>query len=60
MVPWFGYLAATLPKNDVAHNWPVTWVGLDVLLVGFMVATAVFGYLRHQLLVPAASGTGCC
>ena len=58
MVPWLGYLAVTLPAKYVAHNWTVTWVGFDVLLVGFMVATAVFGYLRRQLLVPAAFTTG--
>lgn len=58
MVPWLGYLSVTLPENYVAHNWPLTWVGFDILLVGFMVATAVLGYLRRQLLVPAAFTTG--
>src|SRR5947209_5435930 len=58
MIPWLGYLSATLPQNYVAHNWPLTWVGFDILLAGFMVATAVFGYLRRQLLVPAAFTTG--
>lgn len=58
MIPWLAYLAVTLPAKYVAHNWTVTWVGFDVLLVGFMVATAVFGYLRRQLLVPAAFTTG--
>ena len=47
-----------MPENYVAHNWPVTWVGFDILLVGFMLATAVLGYLRRQLLVPAAFTTG--
>lgn len=58
MIPWLGYLSMTLPQNYVAHNWPVTWIGFDILLVGFMVATAVLGYLRRQLLVPAAFTTG--
>jgi hypothetical protein len=58
MVPWLTYLSVTLPANYVAHNWPVTWIGFDVLLVAFMVATAVLGYLRRQLLVPAAFTTG--
>lgn len=58
MVPWLGYLSATLPEDYVAHNWPLTWVGFDLLLMGFMVATAVLGYLRRQLLVPAAFTTG--
>jgi hypothetical protein len=58
MVPWLVYLAMTLPGNYVAHNWPVTWVGFDILLVGFMVTTAVLGYLRRQLLVLAAFTSG--
>jgi hypothetical protein len=58
MIPWLGYLSTTLPQNYVAHNWPLTWIGFDMLLAGFMMATAVFGYLRRQLLVPAAFTTG--
>jgi len=58
MIPWLGYLSVTLPENYVAHNWPLTWVGFDVLLMGFMLTTAVLGYLRRQLLVPAAFTTG--
>jgi hypothetical protein len=58
MVPWLGYLSVTLPENYVAHNWPVTWIGFDILLVVFMVATAVLGYLRRQLLVLTAFTTG--
>lgn len=58
MVPWLGYLAVTLPHNYVAHNWPVTWIGFDILLVAFMLTTAVLGYLRRQLLVLAAFTTG--
>ncbi len=48
LVPWIGYLSMTLPPNYVAHNWPATWVGFDILLVGFMLATAVLGFLRRQ------------
>jgi hypothetical protein len=58
MVPWLGYLSMTLPDDYVAHNWPITWIGFDVLLVAFMLTTAVLGYLRRQLLVPAAFTTG--
>jgi len=58
MIPWLVYLAFTLPENYVAHNWPATWIGFDVLLVAFMVATAVFGYLRRQVLVFAAFTSG--
>ena len=58
MIPWLVYLSVTLPENYVAHNWPATWVGFDILLVGFMVATAVLGYLRRQLLLLAAFTSG--
>lgn len=59
MIPWLGYLSTTLPEDYVAHNWPLTWVGFDVLLMAFMVATALLGYLRRQVLIPAAFTTGC-
>lgn len=58
MIPWLIYLALTLPDSYVAHNWVLTWVGFDVLLVGFMLATAVFGYFRRQVLLFAAFTSG--
>ena len=58
MIPWLVYLSLTLPQNYVAHNWPATWIGFDVLLVAFMLATAVFGYLRRQVLLFFAFTSG--
>ena len=58
MIPWLVYLSVTLPENYVAHNWPATWVGFDILLVAFMLTTAVLGFLRRQLLVLAAFTSG--
>jgi hypothetical protein len=58
LIPWIGYLAMTLPQKYVAHNWPVTWVGFDLLLVLFMAATAIFGYLRRRALLLTAFTTG--
>lgn len=58
MIPWLAYLSLTLPEDYVARNWWLTWVGFDVLLVGFMIATAVFGYLRRQVLLFAAFTAG--
>ncbi|OBG66729.1 MULTISPECIES: hypothetical protein [unclassified Mycobacterium] len=58
MIPWVGYLSTTLPENYVVHDWPLTWVGFDILLMTFMVATAVLGFLRRQVLIPAAFTTG--
>jgi hypothetical protein len=58
MIPWIVYLAITLPDKYIAHNWPATWVGFDILLLLFMAATAVLGLLRRQLLVVTAFTTG--
>jgi hypothetical protein len=58
MVPWLVYLSMTLPENYVAHNWTATWVGFDLLLMGFMLATAAFGFLRRQVLLFTAFTSG--
>lgn len=58
LLPWMAYLAQTLPEKYVAHNWPATWLGFDVILLVFMVSTAVLGVLRRQLLILAAFTTG--
>jgi hypothetical protein len=57
LVPWIAYLALTLPRLYVAHNWDSTWVGFDVMLLAMIVATAVLGYLRRQLIVVTAFAT---
>lgn len=58
LIPWVVFLALTLPVDYVAHNWSVTWVGFDVLLVAMMAATALLGLLRRQMLVLAGFTTG--
>ncbi|GAB2663739.1 hypothetical protein GCM10027169_27640 [Gordonia jinhuaensis] len=58
LIPWIVFLAFSLPTNYVAYNWSVTWVGFDILLVTMMAATALFGWLRRQLLVLTAFATG--
>jgi hypothetical protein len=58
MVPWIVNLAITLPRSYVAQNWDTTWVGFDVLLLLLLLATAVLGWLRRQLLVVTAFATG--
>jgi hypothetical protein len=58
MIPWLVYLGFTLPNSYVAQHWTATWVGFDLLLVTFMLATAVFGYLRRQVLLFAAFTAG--
>lgn len=58
LIPWIVYLASTLPDIYMAHNWTATWVGFDSLLVIFMAATAVLGFLRRQVLILTAFTTG--
>ncbi len=50
LIPLIVFLVGT-PANDVA-------LGLDVLLVAFMVATAVLIFLRRQLVLLTAFTTG--
>ena len=45
-----GRLHERLHGNDVAHNWPATWIGFDGVLIAFMIATAVLGWRRRQLV----------
>jgi hypothetical protein len=58
LLPWIVYLAFSLPDKYIAHNWPVTWVGFDMMLLIFMAATALLGLLRRQLLILTAFTTG--
>jgi hypothetical protein len=58
LIPWIVFLGFTLPADYVAHNWPATWIGFDCLLIAFMTATAVLGWLRRQLVLLPAFTTG--
>lgn len=58
LIPWTIYLGFTLPTNYVAHHWPATWIGFDCVLIAFMAATAVLGWLRRQLVLLPAFTTG--
>jgi hypothetical protein len=58
LIPWTIYLALTLPDRYVTYDWTATWVGFDVLLLMFMVSTAVLGLFRRQLVMMAAFTTG--
>ena len=51
LIPWIVFLVITLPAKYVAP-------GFDVLLVAFMVATAVLVFLRRQLVPLTAFTTG--
>lgn len=58
LIPWTIYLANTLPSHYVARNWVATWVGFDILLLVMLLATAIAGWRRRQLLFPFAFASG--
>jgi hypothetical protein len=43
LVPWMVVLALTLPGSTEVDNWPLAWVGLDVLMATGCAATALLG-----------------
>ena len=51
LIPWIAYLAVTLPHVYVTHNWDQGWVGFDILLLLLIVATAVLGIFRRQMVM---------
>jgi hypothetical protein len=57
LVPWTVLLALTLPSGYEVHQWRVTWVGFDVLLVVAMASTAFFGWRRHRAVIGAGIAT---
>ena len=58
LIPWTVYLAITLPSHYEARNWVATWVGFDILLLAMLLATAIAGWRRRQLLFPTAFASG--
>ncbi len=58
LIPWTIYLGLTLPQSYTAQHWQATWVGFDILLLLFMIATAVLGFIRHHWLTLFAFSTG--
>lgn len=58
LIPWIVFLVITPPAIYVAHHWPATWVGIDVLLVAFMVTTVILVFLRRQSVPLTAFTTG--
>jgi hypothetical protein len=58
LIPLIVLFVITLPANEVAHSWPAISAGIDVLLVAFMVTTAVLVFLRRQWVPLTAFTTG--
>ena len=52
---WALYLAVVLPREHVAPNWEVVWVGLDLALAG-LAAAAVIAFRRRSPWTPVLGG----
>lgn len=52
---WALYLAVVLPREHVAPNWDVVWVGLDLGLAA-LAATAVIALRRRSRWTPVLGG----
>jgi hypothetical protein len=58
LIPWICFLGFTLPPEYKAADWPLVWLGFDVLLLGSLAATAYLMWRTRQLAVVAAIITG--
>jgi hypothetical protein len=58
-IPWTVHLAMSLPQQARTHNYRVSWVGFDVLLIAALLATAYFAWRgwRHVGVLAAATAT---
>jgi hypothetical protein len=52
---WALYLAVALPREHVAPNWDVVWVGFDLALAA-LAAAAVLAFRRRSRWTPVFGG----
>jgi hypothetical protein len=55
MPVWALYLAVILPREHVADNWDVVWVGLDLGLA-VLAALSVLALRQHSAWTPVLAG----
>jgi hypothetical protein len=53
LIPWIGYLFATLPQRYESANWTLTWTGLDVAELVALAVTAWSLWRQRQVAVTA-------
>ena len=54
LVPWTIGLALSLPRSYLIGNWPLAWVGFDVILLACLGTSAVALWRRRLLAIPAS------
>ncbi len=57
LIPWTVGLGLTLPRDYLVGNWPLAWVGFDVVLLGCLAVTAWALWRQRQIAVPMAMVT---
>jgi hypothetical protein len=57
LLPWIGYIAASLPSRQLSPNYDIAWAGFDVFLLAGLVTTAYCALRRSRYLTTAASAT---
>jgi hypothetical protein len=63
LVPWIGYLSASLPDHHEVSQWRLAWVGFDAALIAAIGVTALCAWRRLQIIIPWAVITAtllCC
>ncbi|MGW5253532.1 hypothetical protein ACWERW_10975 [Streptomyces sp. NPDC004012] len=50
-------LALTLPSSRHVHEWRLTWVGFDVLLIASLACTALLAWRRSRSVILYAHAT---
>jgi len=57
LIPWTGFLAATLPQRATSHHYDLAWVGFDLLLAASLARTAWLSLRRSPFVVNVASAS---
>jgi hypothetical protein len=63
LIPWIGYLSASLPDHREVSQWRLAWVGFDAALIVSIGVTALCAWRRLQIFIPWAVITAtllCC
>jgi hypothetical protein len=58
LIPWTLWLTFSLPRQRVADNYDLAWVGFDVALLAGFAATSWAAWHGSRWLVPFAAATG--
>jgi hypothetical protein len=57
LLPWIGFLIATLPSRTVAAHWEIAWGGFDVFLALLLGGTAISLWRRAPIAEMLAAMT---